>query len=95
MNWTITDAYYKEMTITYVITNKHLDNAGESISLTAQEIYWRLILVVHSCCWLHGWTADTDTPIGSVVRIYVQKGKLATLRILEQVPIIREYAIRE
>ena len=78
----------------YVITNKHLDNAEESISLTKQEVHWRLILVVYSC-WLHGFTADTDTPIGSVVRIYVQKGKLETLGIMEQVPIIREYAIRE
>ena len=70
----ITDAYYKEMTITYVITKKHLDITGESISLTTQEIHWRLILVVWRCCWLHGWTADTDTPIGIVVRMYVQKG---------------------
>ena len=73
--------------------NKHLDNAAESISLTRQEVHWRLILEVYSC-WLHGFTANTDIPIGSVVRILVQNRQVGNSRNLELVPLIREYAIR-
>ena len=51
--------------------NKHLDNVAESISLTRQEVHCRLILEVYSC-WLHGLTVDTDTPLGSVVKMLVQ-----------------------